>query len=326
MFAGLFAWGGLMQGKILMLVTSLAGIATIAFAGKHCFRPWGTTASWFGAFLPLTIRGLNLCLTMGQFSAACVGLLTLQWLLLQRQKPLSAGLCWALAMIKAQIAVTFALPLLFPQYRKGLWLGSGILAGLSVVALWHTGTQPIAFLVSWLETLQHFTDLSPNLTGALTNSNLGKSGAFATSLIVILVATTGCAYIAVKRAKPIRKLWGRLTQASISMELAGISAVAGATLFYHGPYDNIMLYPALLCCWLITFRRPTLGNTLLTVLITVSLSAPSFIFFRLPGYQMFQVLTWLTAGIVPLLRIASGQAASSSLAIGPRAFCTAKIR
>ena len=73
------------------------------------------------------------------------------------------------------------------------------------------------------------------------------------------------------------------------MELAGISAVAGATLFYHGPYDNIMLYPALLCCWLITFRRPTLGNTLLTALITVSLSAPSFIFFRLPGYQMFQV-------------------------------------
>ena len=57
MFAGLFAWGGLMQGKILILVANLAGIATIAFAGKHCFWPWGKAASWFGAFLPLTIRG-----------------------------------------------------------------------------------------------------------------------------------------------------------------------------------------------------------------------------------------------------------------------------
>ena len=77
-----------------------------------------------------------------------MGLLTLQWLLLQSQKPLSAGLCWALAMIKPQIAVPFALPLLLPKYRKGLWLGSGILAGLSFVALWHIGTQQIDFLTS----------------------------------------------------------------------------------------------------------------------------------------------------------------------------------
>ena len=104
------------------------------------------------------------------------------------------------------------------------------------------------------------------------------------------------------------------------MELAGISAIAGATHFYHGYYDNIMLYPALLCRWLITFKRPTLGNTLLTALITFSLSAPVSLFFALPGYQMFQVLTWVTAGIVLLLRIASGLAASSPLAIGPRAF------
>ena len=100
------------------------------------------------------------------------------------------------------------------------------------------------------------------------------------------------------------------------MELAGISAIVGATLFYHGYYDNIMLYPALLCCWLITLKRPTLGNTILAALITVSLSAPVSLFFALPGYQMFQVLTWLTAGIVLILRIASGQAASSPLAIG----------
>ena len=321
MFAGLFAWGGLMQGKILILVANLAGIATIAFAGKHCFWPWGKAASWFGAFLPLTIRGgLNFCLTAGQFSAACVGLLTLQWLLLQRQKPLPAGLCWALAMIKPQIAVTFALPLLLPKYRKGLWLGSGILAGLSVVALWHTGTWPIDFLVSWLKTLQHFADLSPNLTGALTNSSLGESNYFKISLIGVLAATTASIYIALRQKLFIRKLLNRFAQASISLELAGISAIAGATLFYHIYYDNIMLYPALLCCWLITFRHPTQGNAILSILITISLSGPLLLFHGLPGFQKFQVLTWLTAGIVLLLRIASGQAASSPLASGPQPF------
>ncbi|MEB3327524.1 MAG: glycosyltransferase [Synechococcus sp.] len=320
MFAGLFAWGGLMQGKILMLMANLAGIATIAFVGKHCFRPWGKAASWFGAFLPLTIRGLNLCLTLGQFSAACVGLLTLQWLLLQRQKPLPAGLCWALAMIKPQIAAPFALSLLLPQYRKGLWLGSGILTGLSVVALWHTGTQPVHFLVSWLEALDYFTDGSLSLTGIFYALSKGRLGSFAIVLIVILGAIAASTYLALRQTKSIGKLWARLMQASISMELAGISAIAGATLFYHGYYDNIMLYPALLCCWLITFERPTLGNTILTILITVSLCAPVSLFLGLPGYQMFQVLTWLAAGMALLLRIASGQAASSPLARRTRAF------
>jgi hypothetical protein len=320
MLAGLFTWGGLMQGKILTLVANFAGFATIAFAGKHCFQPWGRAASWFGALLPLTIRGLNLCLTLGQFSAACVGLLTLQWLLLQRQKPLPAGLCWALAMIKPQIAVTFALPLLLPQYRKGLWLGSGILAGLSVVALWHTGTQPFDFLSSWLKTLHHFTNLSPNLTGAIAKSNFGESDSFKIVLIGFLVAAIAIACLVLKQAEFIANLCGRFARAGIPIELAGISAIAGATLFYHGHYDNIMLYPALLCCWLITFKRPALGNAFLTALITVSLSAPRSLVFGLPGFQMFQVLTWLTAGIVLLLRIASGQSASSPLLIGPRSF------
>jgi hypothetical protein len=141
-------------------------------------------------------------------------------------------------------------------------------------------------------------------------------GSFKTSLIGIFVAIAGSIYIAIRRARFIRKLWARFAQASISIELAGISAIAGATLFYHGYYDNIMLYPALLCCWLITFKRPTLGNTILLMLVTTSLSEPVSLFLGLPGYQLFQVLTWLTAGIVLILRIASGQAASSPLAIG----------
>ena len=55
------------RGLWLLLGPALVG-------GFPCFQPWGKAASWPGAFLPLTIRGLNLCLTVGQFSAACAGL------------------------------------------------------------------------------------------------------------------------------------------------------------------------------------------------------------------------------------------------------------
>ena len=240
----------------------------------------------------------------------------MQWLLLQRQKPLPAGLCLALAIIKPQKDIPSALPLLLPKYRKGPWLGNGILTGLSFVDLWHTGTQPIDFLASRLKTMQYFRDLSPNLTGALTNSSPGESDSFKISLIGISVAIAVSIYIAVRQAKFLRKLWGRLVRASISMEPAGISAIAGATLFCHGYYDNIILYPAVLCCWLISFKRPTLGNTILLILTTISLPGLVSLFLGLPGYQLFQVLTWITAGIVLLLRITSGQAASSPLAIG----------
>jgi hypothetical protein len=71
-------------------------------------------------------------------------------------------------------------------------------------------------------------------------------GSFKTSLIGIFVAIAGSIYIAIRRARFIRKLWARFAQASISIELAGISAIAGATLFYHGYYDNIMLSSATL--------------------------------------------------------------------------------
>ena len=282
------------------------------FDGFPCFRPWGKAASWFGAFLPLTIRGLNLCLTLGQFSAACVGLLTLQWLLLQRQKPLPAGLCWALAMIKPQIAVTFALSLL-PKYRKGLWLGSGILAGLSVVALWHTGTQPIDFLMSWLQTLKYIagegSSGSANLTGIFTASQQDPK---AMAMLLLATAATIFAgiYIAIRHFKSIRNTWNALMRCKFTLELAGISAISGGLLFYHGFYDNIMLYPALLCCWRASFKRPALGNAMLSILITFSLSAPVSLTYGFPAYKTFQTSVCLLAGIVFLLRLLNGKAES----------------
>ena len=98
------------------------------------------------------------------------------------------------------------------------------------------------------------------------------------------------------------------------MELSGISAISGALLFYHHIYDNIMLYPALICCWLISAQRPTLGNVTLSILITLSLSTPYRLLAWLPSNQAFQPSVWLLVGVFLLIRLLGGKADLSRIA------------
>ena len=314
-FGSLFAWGGLLQGKIILLIANLAGLVAIAFVGKESFKPWGEAVSWLGAFAPLTIRGIDLCLRTGQFSAMCAGLLAMQWLLLKRKKTYSAGLSWALAMIKPQIAGTFAILFIAKPNRKGLWLGIGILIGLSIIALWHTSTPPAEFLKSWLLTLSHFTNTgSPNLTGLSLSSNNSLKGYFLIALVAILAALISAFCVDIRRLEAATAAWARLSSSSLSMELSGISAISGALLFYHHIYDNIMLYPALICCWLTSAQRPTLGNVTLSILITLSLSTPYRLLAWLPSNQAFQPSVWLLVGVFLLIRLLGGKADLSRIA------------
>ncbi|QPN71183.1 glycosyltransferase 87 family protein [Synechococcus sp. CBW1108] len=251
----------------------------------------------------------------GQFSAICVGFLALQWLLLKGKKPYLAGLCWALAMIKPQIAVTFAILFIAKPHRKGVLLGIGILIGLSVIALWHTSTPPVEFLKSWLSTLSNFTNTgSPNITGLLLLSNNSLMEYVLIASVAAFAAMISVFYVNRRRSEAATMAWAQLTNASLSMELSGISSILGALLFYHHIYDNIMLYPALICCWLISAQRPMLGNVALSLLITLSLSTPYRFLTWLPSNQAFQPSVWLLIGMFLLFRILNGKAYSPVLA------------
>ncbi|MFM7087533.1 MAG: glycosyltransferase family 2 protein [Cyanobium sp.] len=314
MFGGLFVWGGLSQGKIIVLATNLLGVALCSAIGIRVLRPWGIAASWLGALAPLAIRGFNQCLYTGQFSAACVGLLSLQWLLLQRRKPIAAGLCWALAMIKPQIALSFAIPMLTHSNRKGLWLGLGLLSGLSIAAMLTTGTHPIGLAISWLNSLDAFVgNAYPNLFAALSRD--GHPTLWLASIALLLPLAVGIT---------LHKAWHRLPARAtiLSLEsrdneqvlaLAGLCAIAGSLLFYHRFYDNIMLYPALLWSWLQLLRTPTWGRAALALPITASLCAPLFLITAIPHSLTWQNGIWLLNGVamgVSLLRAAQ-QAAQS---------------
>jgi len=104
---------------------------TLAFAGE----PY----TLLGFALPLAFSGNYVALFQGQFSIISVALITAQSWLLQTNRPLPAGFCWALAMIKPQVALAFGLLfLLRREYFRGLIVGLGLLAAMTTFALWWT--------------------------------------------------------------------------------------------------------------------------------------------------------------------------------------------
>lgn len=197
LFAPLFAGGGFFQGRLITQALNLLALVPIGLIGWRSLRPWGSSAAWLGALAPVAIAGNSNCLGHPQFSMLCMGFISLQWWLQKRGFPFAAGLCWALAMLKPQIAAPFALTLLLPGQRRGLAVGLMLLTALTAVALLHTQTSPIAFAASWLKVLPHFVGSGhQNLLGwVMTLNPSGSSLTLGfTALIIIafiIIATTG---------------------------------------------------------------------------------------------------------------------------------------
>jgi hypothetical protein len=310
LFGLLFAGGGLWQGKVVIFLASLAALALMSRVGWYCLRPWGPRAGWLGALSCLAIPSNASCLAHGQFAIMGMGLITLQWLLLNRQRPKAASLCWVLAMVKPQIAATYALPFLRLRWFSGLLWGSVVLLGLSAAALAHTHTAPMDFLISWLQTLSVFVNKGNinalgELLRILQNSSFPRLalllGGFL--MVVIVLAPLG---------------WRLLCQLQVNLEaglivmdalhLAGVCGLLGMLGFYHYPYDNIMLYPALLACWRDTFLMPCWGNLLLALALAASLWTPQSLLDLLPGGKILQTLIWLVVTLVLLGRLLKGKA------------------
>lgn len=169
-FGLLFTPGGFLQGQLFVWAGSLFSLILIAAIGWRLLRPWGQEAGWLGALAPLAIANNNLSLCVSQFSIVCMGLISLQWIALRRERPLHAGLYWALAMIKPQISVFFAIPLLRRRHLPGLILGSSALLALSAIALAFTKVAPSELMRSWLNVV-------PTFAGDGTKKSLGHSAA-----------------------------------------------------------------------------------------------------------------------------------------------------
>lgn len=239
LFTPLFSPPGYRADRALYHALSIAALALMAWYGARQLRFAGPAAAALGAAIPLAFSGNYVALCQGQFSIICTGLVIAQLLLLEKNRPAAAGLCWALAMLKPQMAAAFALVFLVGQRRNllGLVVGIAFLVALSAVALLWTGTTPENLVVNgWLShRIDHLTHQS-NAAGVWMGV-LGFAPLQATAL-----ATAGLAFASAAA-------WfflPRLTE-SISLEkTAALSAAIGYAGFYHVHYDNMMLFPLLL--------------------------------------------------------------------------------
>jgi hypothetical protein len=305
LFGLLFAGGGMVQGKLLISTFSLAALALMAAIGWRTLRPLGRKAGWLGLLTPLAIAGNSNGLAHGQFSLLCMGLISLQWLLLERRHPLSAGLCWALAMLKPQIALPFVLPLLQRRNWAGLVAGTGLLVALSGVALFHTRTAAGELLISWFRILPSFISTGhPNLLAMLLSLKIPSTRLILYGLAVLLITITAAITLlgAQSRFRSFaQQTWQKLN--NHPLELAGVCGLVGLLSFYHLNYDNIMLFPALLALLRASLREPCWGNLMISIPLALSSWTPLRLQDSIPGISTLNVLIWSLSGIWLLWRI-----------------------
>jgi len=319
LFGSLFGWGGIGQGKLVITAASLVSLALIAAIGWRTLRPLGRRAGWLGILIPLAISGNSNCLAHGQFSILCMGLISLQWWLIDRRRPGAAGLCWALAMVKPQIALPFALPLLLRRNRIGLMVGSGLLLALSAVALLHTRTNPVLLTVSWIQVLPSFQGVGHANLMATLWPVLENRSVFA--LMAVLLCSLGLMFgLAQWRHQP----WGPAIAAqnratslirADPLEMAGLCGVLGMVAFYHLHYDNIMMFPALLALWRATLEKLRWGTLLVTLSMSLSVWPPQRLLNLVPEVTTVQAVIWSIGGAWLLLRLLDSNTTSSATAL-----------
>lgn len=293
MFAPFFAWGGAVQGRLMIEILSGVSLGLIGWYGFRFLRWAGPQAAILGAVAGIAISGNGNALAHGQFSILCMGLITAQLLLLEARRPWRAGLCWALAMIKPQIALPFALPFLARLRWPGLALASALLIGLSLSVLNATGVTLPAYLGIWSRpgSLSFVDEGNANLIGLLE----GWLQIDATVIQIVLLLVIGILILG---------WWWRIgAEMADPLQVAAVCAVIGAVGFYHRNYDNIMLYPALLAVLDRAFgsRRHQEPFPRIWILLAgamgLSLWTPQRLIETLPFAMTGQLIVWLMAGL-----------------------------
>jgi hypothetical protein len=247
-FTPLFAPPGYNPDRALFQLLSVAALGLMAFYGASQLRFAGPAATALGAAIPLAFSGNFVALCQGQFSIISTGLIIAQIMLLERKRPVAAGLCWALAMIKPQIGAAFALLFFIGPRRNilGLLAGAASLLILSAVALLWTGSSFENVLVNGLLSHQLGHLAAQDHAAGMWMAFTGLSPIQATAAIgAVLMLTAAAVWL------PGR----RVTEKLPLDQTAAVCAALGYAGFYHVHYDNMMLFPLLLALVVAGFRH-----------------------------------------------------------------------
>lgn len=286
MFMPLYEPFGKLQGRVVIQLLSLAGLAAIAAYGTRLLRPAGTASAILGALAAVAIPGNGSAIAVGQFSIICAASVLAQMNLLDRGRPLAAGACWALAMLKPQIGLSFAALFFVRREWLGLAWGVTILLGLSLVACWWTEVSPWAVVDHWM--LRMYTGFA---------SSTSVSGQFAEAIEVNprIIHITAAALLVMIPIVAIR-IMRRSSQAD-TLNVAAVAALCSSVLIYHRAYDRIMMFPVLFVALAATAQRPTPWHIFISVTLALSLWLPEKIIPEIPLLFLVRPAVWVALGI-----------------------------
>ena len=306
MFALFFEPGGLLQGRMLVELFSVATLVVIGLYGYRQLQFAGPAMAAVGGMAGAAFASNCFVMQASQFSIVCVGLILQQMLFLEHRRGVLAGVCWSLAMLKPQIALPFAMLFLLEKQWRGLLVGCIILGALSLFACWWTEVPPSRVIDHWL------FGMSMKFSGD-TSHGLGRiANAFDLDHRVVqwtaLLLMGGLGMVG----------WWLVQRRKYQIDIlpaAGICAVAGEVLLYHHRYDQIMLFPTLLALLVWAARAPTPSKITMALLMACSVWAPMRIVSMLPAEDVSLKVVWLLAACVLMAAAVTSRRATPSLAL-----------
>jgi len=287
LFTAFFEPEGREQGRVMIESLSVASLIVIGLYAWRRFRPTsGTVVGAVAATLSAAIAGNGNAFALGQFSIICMGLIAQTMILLGKGRPVAAGICWALAMIKPQIALCFAPLFLFGGNIRGLVCGVGVLGMLSLAACEWTEVPLRAVVDHWF----FRSSLNFNGDAGAPRAVAAWTGLSQRHLVGLgLVAIAGVAL-------GVRRRLAKIGDVDL-LPLAGLFAAIGALAFYHRHYDYIMLWPTLLAAFAVADRRRDRASLAIAAAMFLSLVIPERWLKDVPYQLLVRSAVWGTTGV-----------------------------
>jgi len=283
--AGDFAWA-----RVALQTLSMLGLGVMVWLGWRELAPHGWQAGLLGAAIAPAISGNCSAIALGQFSILCAGLLAAQVVAMKANRQFLAGICWALAMIKPQIALPFALLFLFERQWRGLISGGMLLSILSAGAFWWTGVSPVDFFAAGPAQEKLKFVRNSGFLGTAWIEWLNIPPRAATGIALGMLGLCGIALL-------LRDWRGRIS----IINAAGVCAMLGFVLFYHRQYDNQMLFPLMLAMGAVALREKTAAPLALAGLLGLSLYLPAGMVARSEALSVMSFLAPVAAALFLLL-------------------------
>lgn len=237
-----------------MICLFLVLLCTLAY--RHGKRTGGDVYSGlFAAALPLSIFiPISFDMNVGNYNLIITSLIALMAALLDRGKSVPAAICWSLAMIKPQLAILFAIPLLIDRQFKTCVIAAvlcilatippAILCHESPVALILQAPKASAWAFSGCALLPH------ELLTALRSADFIPESVLLA--IPMTLGVTACAFLS----------W-RVRKSDDPFLRFAPAAICAVSWTYVLGYSYILCAIVMIAMAADLFRRPTRGNILL---------------------------------------------------------------